>query len=184
MKKLFVAIVCLSVLGSCMSPYRVEEPSEQRVFPSSTATVTTFSMPLLLNQATPEPSPTVTASVTPTITPTPYGLPDLTIPYTYIIDYDGTCPWGSPGTITVWVENIGTNHAGPFIAAVFSEETQFDGLFAGESEALIYHFNSGPVGGIYAEADRQNQVMESNESNNVMQIMMTPPPPCGTPVSP
>lgn len=211
MKKLLTLAACLFVLVSCMPADRSDGSSGPIIsstavsFPTVTLTSTpiTAAAPVITptpeNTVTATPSisnlplivtaPTTTATVTPsatataTPTSTPYGLPDLTIPYTFHIDYDNTCPWGSPGTITVWVENVGTNHAGPFIAAIFPEETQFAGLLVGEQAPLVYHFSSGPVGSIYAEADTQNQVLESDENNNIMQIMMTPPPPCGTPFS-
>jgi len=149
--------------------------AEGMVVATETATAGTIRLPVILKQETPTPTQT------PTPTRTPYGLPDLTIPWGAGIGYDDPCPWGSPGTITVTVQNIGTNHAGPFAAAIFAQETSFNGLWAGASTPLTSHFTSGPVGSIYAIADTQDQVVESNEGNNVMLIVYTPPPPCVTP---
>ena len=164
MKRLLILTICLFSLASCVSVTQAEV-----LVTTETATAVTIRLPVILKQETPIP------------TQTPHGLPDLTIPYGYGIVYDDPCPWGSPGTITVTVQNIGTNHAGPFVAAINAQETSFNGLWAGASTPLGSHFTSGPVGHIYAEADTQDQVVESNEGNNIMFIQMTPPAPCVTP---
>jgi hypothetical protein len=139
---------------------------------------------LLLKHKTATPSPTATPTPTVTGTPDPTVLPDLTIPYTWIVVYDDPCPWGSPGTITLKVQNIGNDAAGPFVAAVYDQETDYGGLPAGAEAPLIFKFPSGPVGGIASTADIYDQVMERDEGNNVMQIVFTPPPPCGSPPAP
>jgi len=169
MKRLLILTICLFSLAGCAPVTQVEGMQVT----TETATAFTNRLPVILKQETPTP------------TQTPYDLPDLTIPYGYRIVYDDPCPHGSPGTITVTVQNIGTNHAGPFVAALNAQETSFNGLLAGASTPLASHFISGPVGSIYAEADTQNQVVESNEGNNIFRIIfrikMTPPGPCVTP---
>lgn len=168
MKRLLILTICLfSLVG-----YVLAMQAEGIPVATETATAVAIRLPLILKQETP------TLTQTPTPTQPPYGLPDLTIPYGYSIVYDDPCPWGSPGTVGVTVQNIGTNHAGPFVAVLNAQETSFNGLSAGASIPLTSHFTSGPVGRIYAEADTQNQVVESNDGNNIFRIAMTAPPPC------
>lgn len=128
-----------------------------------------------VSTATPIP-----ASPTPTIPATlATQLPDLEIG-SYTVTYDD-CPWGGSGTVSVSVDNFGVGDAGPFEVTINNGTTNLDGLGSlGEAEAAV-SFESGPVGGIDAEVDSAQQVVESDESNNNYMILFTPPPPCATP---
>lgn len=116
----------------------------------------------------------------PTIPPTlATQLPDLEIG-SYTVTYDD-CPWGGPGTVSVSVDNFGVGDAGPFEVTINNGTTNVDGLGSlGETTASV-PFAEGPVGGINAEADSAQQVVEVDETNNTYSIMFTPPPPCATP---
>lgn len=106
-------------------------------------------------------------------------LPDLEIG-SYSVTYDD-CPWGGPGTVAVSVDNFGVGDAGPFEVTINDQATNLDGLGSlGEVEAAV-SFESGPVGGINAEVDSAQQVVEVDETNNSYMIVFTPPPPCATP---
>ncbi len=127
------------------------------------------------------PTPT---SIPPTETPTipatlATQLPDLEIG-SYTVTYED-CPWGGPGTVAVSVDNYGVGDAGPFEVTINNGTTNLDGLGSlGEAEAAV-SFASGPIGGINAEVDSAQQVVEVDETNNTYSIMFTPPPPCATP---
>ena len=122
----------------------------------------------------------VPATLTPTTLPTlATQLPDLEIG-SYNVTYDD-CPWGGPGTVSVSVDNFGVGNAGPFEVTINDQATNLDGLGSlGEVDAAV-NFASGPVGGINAEVDSAQQVVESDETNNEYMIVFTPPPPCATP---
>jgi hypothetical protein len=122
----------------------------------------------------------IPATQTPTIPATlATQLPDLEIGG-YGVTYDD-CPWGGPGTISVSVDNYGVGDAGPFEVTINESRTNLDGLGSlGEVEAVV-SFESGPVGGVNAEADSAQQVVEVDETNNTYMIVFTPPPPCATP---
>ncbi len=127
------------------------------------------------------PTPT---SIPPTETPTipatlATQLPDLEIG-SYTVTYED-CPWGGPGTVAVSIDNFGVGDAGPFEVTINNGTTNLDGLGSlGEAEAAV-SFESGPIGGINAEVDSAQQVVEVDETNNTYSIMFTPPPPCATP---
>ncbi|MCA9899431.1 MAG: hypothetical protein H6654_06040 [Ardenticatenaceae bacterium] len=130
-----------------------------------------------------ETTPTATAvppTEPPTIPPTlATQLPDLEIG-SYSVTYDD-CPWGGPGTVSVSVDNFGVGDAGPFEVTINNGTTNLDGLTSlGETTASV-PFAAGPVGGINAEVDSAQQVVEVDETNNTYTIMFTPPPPCATP---
>lgn len=122
----------------------------------------------------------IPATETPTIPPTlATQLPDLEIGG-YRVTYDD-CPWGGPGTVAVSIDNFGVGDAGPFEVTINNDTTNLDGLGSlGEAEAAV-SFESGPVGGINAEVDSAQQVVEVDETNNTYMIVFTPPPPCATP---
>jgi hypothetical protein len=128
--------------------------------------------------------PIGTAHVTPapnSQTPNTPGLPDL-VPNGYSVLYDN-CPWGGPGTIKVYVNNVGETDAGPFKILVEDTDTvNINGLAAGQQAEASITFNSGPVGFVVFVVDVENQVTESNEANNDYKIIFTPPPPCSTTV--
>jgi subtilase family serine protease len=127
------------------------------------------------------PPPCATPSPTVTGTPGSGNLPDLAFAY-YVVTYTGECPWGGPGEVTMVVDNLGTADAGPFDVVINGETTRVtEGIPAGGQAEATITFKSGPVGGVDAEADPANEVMESNETNNTYMILFTPPPPCATP---
>jgi hypothetical protein len=108
------------------------------------------------------------------------GQPDLVIDF-YAVTYDD-CPWDGPGQVSVRVKNEGTGSAGEFATEINGDDSAVTtSLAAGNETDAIVSFTSGPVGGVNAQADVNQQVDESNEDNNSYQIVFTPPPPCGTP---
>jgi hypothetical protein len=120
--------------------------------------------------------PCVCRYATPTPEGEPPGLPDL-FPYWYTVRYYG-CPWGSPGNISVHVQNIGAAEAGHFVVEINRLRTTVDALKAGSSQDAVVEFQAGPVGGVDAKVDVDNEVQESQEGNNYFSITFTPPPPC------
>lgn len=128
-----------------------------------------------VSTATPIP-PTEPPTIPPTLAT---QLPDLEIG-SYTVTYDD-CPWGGPGTVSVSVDNFGVGDAGPFEVTINNSSTNLDGLSSlGEAEAAV-SFSEGPIGGINAEVDSAQQVVEVDETNNSYSIVFTPPPPCPTP---
>jgi hypothetical protein len=125
--------------------------------------------------ATPVP-PTPTATIPATLAT---QLPDLEISG-HRVTYDD-CPWGGPGTISVSVDNFGVGSAGPFEVTINNQTTYLAGLGSLEEAEAAVSFESGPVGGINAEVDSAQQVVEVDETNNTYMIVFTPPPPCATP---
>ena len=122
----------------------------------------------------------IPASPTPTIPATlATQLPDLEISG-YRVTYDD-CPWGGPGTIAVSIDNFGVGPAGPFEVTINNDTTNLAGLGPLEEVEAAVSFASGPVGGINAEVDSAQQVVEVDENNNSYTIVFTPPPPCATP---
>jgi len=122
----------------------------------------------------------VPATETPTIPATlATQLPDLEIGG-YRVTYDD-CPWGGPGTVAVSVDNYGVGAAGPFEVTINNGSTNLDGLGSLEEAEAAVSFEAGPIGGINAEVDSAQQVVEVDETNNTYSIMFTPPPPCATP---
>lgn len=105
------------------------------------------------------------------------GSIDLTISGYHIV-YTGDCAWGGPGETTVTINNSGTEDAGPFSVEVNGNRTQVAGVPAGSSTTATLTFNSGPIGGIEATADIDEEVSETDETNNSYMILFTPPPPC------
>jgi len=133
----------------------------------------------------PQPTVTPTPSPQPTITPTPTMLsgefPDLTITDVYTILEGGNC---YVDRITyqaqVYVKNIGTGQAGPFVVAAGGQEQRVtNGLDVGESISLRFPFDSHPVVDLY------NDVLEHSEINNrYIGPLVTPsPPPTCTPTT-
>ncbi len=125
--------------------------------------------------ATPVP-PTPTATIPATLAT---QLPDLEIGG-HRVTYDD-CPWGGPGTISVSVDNFGVGSAGPFEVTINNQTANLAGLGPLEEGEAAVSFESGPVGGINAEVDSAQQVVEVDETNNSYTIVLTPPPPCATP---
>ncbi len=108
------------------------------------------------------------------------GQPDLVIEH-YTVTYDD-CPWDGPGAVSVRVKNVGESDAGQFATEINGDDSAIiSQLDAGDETDATIIFSAGPVGGVNAEADVQQQISESNEDNNSYQIVFTPPPPCTTP---
>jgi hypothetical protein len=120
--------------------------------------------------------PCICRYATPTPEGWPPGLPDLN-PYGYTVRYYG-CPWGGPGYISVPVQNIGEAEAGHFTVDINHLRTTVESLKSGSSQDAVVEFQAGPVGGVYAVVDVDDEVQESREGNNIFQILFTPPPPC------
>lgn len=106
--------------------------------------------------------------------------PDLVIEF-YVVTYED-CPWDGPGQVSVRVKNSGSGDAGEFATEINGDDSAvISELAAGSEKDATITFTSGPVGGVNARADINQQVTESNEDNNGYEIMFTPPPPCATP---
>lgn len=79
----------------------------------------------------------------------------------------------------VWVQNVGTAVAGPFVIEVNGNQQQtLPGLAAGEETSLVF---GGALGSVTAVADATNLITESNEDNNSFSTILpipTLPPPC------
>jgi len=104
------------------------------------------------------------------------ALPDLMTDI-YSIRYFG-CPWGDPGEVRGWVKNIGDGNAGPFQVEINSGTTTLPGLESGNAVWASVPFASGPVGRVNIYVDPNNQVQETDKSNNQYHIVFTPPPTC------
>lgn len=155
------------LLLACALPVLTNTPANTRESPEETVRVT-------INPVTPEQTPS------PSVQP-PDGamLPDLVAGY-YRVEYDD-CPWGGPGTITIHIDNQGNAGASPFNVLIEDTETVLiSGLAAGEQTDAGIKFDSGPVGYVAFAVDPENQVAESDETNNDYKIIFTPPPPCTT----
>jgi glucose/arabinose dehydrogenase len=127
------------------------------------------------------PTPTTTPTLTPTLTQT--NLPDLTISGMQIsIQFDGNGCYTSTlyGTY-VTVQNAGLGNAGPFSVTLNGAPMRVGGgLNAGQSTRLWFPAEY-PIASAVADSD--NEVTESNETNNTRTEMLpipTLPPPCST----
>lgn len=105
------------------------------------------------------------------------GPVDLTIS-SYRVNYTSECPWGGPGEVTVTISNTGSGDADAFSVEINHSRVQVEGVPAGSSTTATITFSSGPVGTVNATADIDEEVSESDETNNNFMIAFTPPPPC------
>lgn len=133
--------------------------------------------------STPAPTPTATAVEpekveTPLVSDLGEQLPDLIMEYSWNVIYTSSCPWGGPGYVIMRGRNIGVGDAASFYIRVWDQLRPVDGLPRGEQVEVRAEFDSGPVGSIPAFIDSENQVEESDEENNEVLIMFTPPPKC------
>ena len=119
---------------------------------------------------------TSTPTITPTVTGTLPALPDLGIA-SFGVTYYG-CPWGGPGKIMARVVNVGEADAGHFAVDINFIRTTVDGVEAGGYRDPSVEFSSGPIGSIGILVDSEGEVWESNEGNNFIGVIYTPPPPC------
>lgn len=120
--------------------------------------------------------PTGTPTNTPTPIPTQENLPDLDITswrVTYFV-----CPWGSPGFVSLGIKNIGTKKAGQFSAEVNHVISCVTGLKPQVSITVTEELSKSPIGGVDGKADIYGEVKEINESNNLLSVIFTAPPPC------
>jgi len=110
----------------------------------------------------------------PTSTPTPVSLPDLTITSIELMPQSLSCPYGPLG-LKVWVKNIGSADAGPFVVTGNNTTQTVAGLAAGQQTSVW--FSTYTISGINtATVDSANQVAESDESNNQRSGSLMPPP--------
>ena len=138
---------------------------------------------------TPTPSsntPTATATFTVTPTPTatqtavPGTLPDLLVTHALITLESTSC--GSTGGLgtRVWIANQGNANAAPFIVELNGSQqiTVESGLPAGQITTIWFNSSASQT---TVFVDATQQVAESNENNNLYQMMLpipTQPPPC------
>jgi hypothetical protein len=108
--------------------------------------------------------------------------PDLFLDFFWDITYTSECPWGGPGFLIVRGRNAGDRDASEFAIQVWDQIETIDYLPSGEQVQVRFDFESGPVSMILAAIDSDDQVIESDETNNELQIVFTPPPRC-TPTS-
>jgi len=116
----------------------------------------------------------------------PEALPDLTIQYlTVTLETGGDCDFDSTNLgIRIYFENIGDADAGPFDVDVNNVwQTQIDGLAAGEKASLWFDLFIYPGGENNAYVDVEEEVVESDETNNGFSGILPVPtlPPTCTP---
>ncbi|MFQ5943248.1 MAG: CARDB domain-containing protein [Anaerolineales bacterium] len=133
--------------------------------------------------STPEADPpTVTVEPaevdTPLVSDSSEQLPDLVMDYTWVVKYTSSCPWGGPGYVIMRGRNIGAGDAASFQIQVWDQLSRVDSLSQGEQVEVRADFESGPVGSIPATIDSENEIEESDEENNEILIVFTPPPKC------
>lgn len=177
-----VMAACIPRPASSVSPTMIDTPAPSPFVHQTNVNTHTLSPTAL-------PTPYVTVFVTDMVSPTlmiattsaPVLLPDLIIKFMYL-EMDGrhaNCVEAySPYGIRVLVENIGLASAGSFIVDMNGTRQQVDtGLAAGEHIEL--HFaGTTPSGQYEAFADVTNQIVESEEYNNILSfIAPTPTPP-------
>ncbi len=177
-----VMVACIPRSASSVSPTMIDTPASSP-FVRQTEVNTLALLPTALL------TPYVTVLVTDTVSPThiivttsaSVLLPDLIIKFMYL-EMEGrhaNCVEAySPYGIRVLVENIGLASAGPFIVDMNGMRQQVDtGLAAGQR--IEFHFaGTTPSGQYEAFADVTNQVVESDEYNNILSfIAPTPTPP-------
>ncbi|MEZ4512895.1 MAG: DUF4832 domain-containing protein [Chloroflexota bacterium] len=126
------------------------------------------------------PTATATLTATPTQTAVPGTLPDLLITQASITLESTSCgASGGLGT-RVWIANQGNANAAPFVVELNGNEqiTVTSGLPAGQT-TTIWFGSSASQTTVFVDATQQ--ITESNESNNLYQMMLpmpTPPPTC------
>jgi len=135
-----------------------------------------------LSQMVPIPTPLYCPTATPTPTPGTVSRPDLVITSMQITAPIPGCPQG-PLALRVIVTNTGAVAAGPFAVTANGSQTQtVNGLAAGANLALWFT-NFTTIGNNTATADSNNQVAESNESNNTLSRWLPIPTPLYCPTA-
>ena len=80
------------------------------------------------------------------------------------------------------MKNSGGEETGPF--SVFFNISEgptlipVPGLAVSATAEVRMALESGPPSGVIIHVDYENQVVEGNESNNLLQLIFTPPPKC------
>jgi cellulase/cellobiase CelA1 len=122
-------------------------------------------------------------SVPPTITATavPTNKPDLLIPFAPSVTLENSgCYNGEALGTRVTIRNNGTANAGTFVVDINGTQETVNGLAAGTSLSIWVSGYSNPTAIV---VDANNQVAESNESNNAFNALVavpTAPAPCVT----
>ena len=177
-----VMAACIPRYASSVSPTMIDTP-----VPSPFIRQTGVNTHALLPTAL--PAPYVTVLVTDMVSPTrtivttsaSVLLPDLIIKFMYL-EMDGrhaNCVEAySPYGIRVLVENIGLASAGPFIVDMNGMRQQVNTDLAAGERIELHFAGTTPSGQYEAFADVTNQVVESEEYNNILSfIAPTPTPP-------
>jgi len=153
--------------------------------PTHTPTNTPTHTPTPTNTATHTPTSTPSNTPTPTTTPGQGGqLPDLLVEEIRIVEEGEpicqSAPYNLPSVAQVTVRNGGAADAGPFVVELNdTRQTVNGGLAAGA--AVVLEFASGFSGGENtATADVDNQIAESDESNNALTVSIPVPSPIPT----
>lgn len=127
---------------------------------------------------TPAIAPSEQEEVEPPPVSDPSRLPDLVMDYSWQVTYTSLCPWGGPGYVIMRGRNVGPGDATSFHIKVWDQLTPVENLKAGDQVEARADFDSGPVGSIPAFIDSEQEVEESDEGNNEVLIVFTPPPKC------
>jgi len=134
---------------------------------------------------TSKPTPTPTHTPTPTPTATPKEPPDLVVTSVGVNmqGYTGGCVTGYDALLMtqICVKNQGAGSAGPFVVRAGSLNWEVDGLASGQERCLPEL--EGSASG-QATVDADNEVVESDETNNTAWIAAPTPPPICTPPPP
>ena len=138
--------------------------------------------PSLEATATPTATPTEAPTATPTASPTaPPLMPDLIVK---TFSVPATVTHGEEAVGGMYVQNVGPGDAGAFSVDFYgscSNEAFSDaphdvaGLVAGADKFIRLTFTFDSIGdcSVGAEIDHDNQVTESNESNNTVSVSVT-----------
>jgi len=110
---------------------------------------------------------------TPTPTPTQIMLPDLTVPFAGVGFYG--CPFDQPGNISALISNIGPGDAGFFLVDIIGTDFPVTELNANNYIEITAEIDPGPLGMLWVYADSEQDVPESDETNNQFELKYTPP---------
>jgi hypothetical protein len=111
-----------------------------------------------------------------TPTPTDSPLPDLMVSGLGQVHYG--CAWDQPGYLSGQIRNQGDAPAGSFFVDINAVSIPVTSLTENDEVLVTVDIGPGHVPAVRVYADSKQQVHESNENNNVLQIMYTPPLPC------
>ena len=165
-------LVTLLLIG-CDAPGATVEPQDRSTIPIATFTPVP---PISPTAAVTPPSDTPNPTMETSLPSEQIDLPDLAVRGHQVMFNPGTCGWNG-GQITVWFDNIGEADAGPFTVSIEGQGVRLDELPAGSSADASAQYNF-VLGGVTALVDSNDEVIESDETNNAIGVTHTPPPTC------